>query len=206
MEQDMLLYSAQKQNPEVTTSRERRIAMQAHPTAYKGIFIVLPAILHLTLAMSGSAQAESLKSLSSTRSPATPLDQLETAQPRLMPKPTLAAPAIAYKTTKATPPLHATKKTRILQTRSTTSAITSAARHRLGTAPDLFIGPIEESRKPLQPEDRMVGPAVASHYTSDTHPLEEVPPFAAIRYFMPKPENESYRMDLATQEILHGGN
>ena len=123
-----------------------------------------------------------------------------------MSKPTRAAPAIAYRTTKGAPPLHATEKTRILYTRSTTSAIASAARQRLGTAPDQFIGPIEESRKPLQSEDHMAGPAIATHYASETHSFEEVRPFAAIRYFMPIPENESYRMNQATQEILHGGN
>jgi hypothetical protein len=188
--------------------------MQIHLATYRERPLILAIGLALLLAT--DASAESFKPFSPILSSAGPLSQLETLQvrPPVKPsfafesvnKPSTATPAAAYTVTKGTAPRFTTEKTRILQIRSTPLAVDSAIRTRLRSTSSLFVGPLEERRRPVSADNRILGPTIPLQHTSGLHAFEESRPLSAMAFPRPGAESESDRMDQTTQEILHGGN
>ena len=188
--------------------------MQIHLTTYRERSLILA--LGFTLLLATDTNAESLKPFSATLSSTSPLSQPEKPQIRPPAKPSFifesvnkssaTTPAVGYTVTKGATPLYATEKTRILQIRSTPLAVDSAIRSRLRSTSSLFVGPLEERRRPLSTDNRILGPTIPLQHTSVLHAFEESRPLSAMAFPMPGAESESDRIDQATQEILHGGN
>lgn len=116
------------------------------------------------------------------------------------------SPAKAHTQFMKVPDLPYNGKRQVLRIRTTLPEIGISAHYKA----DTLIGPVQEIRKPVLSDDRTVSQAIATQpSTVQSHSLLGGQPFVALNPFqsaLQLPDNESFRMNLTTEQALQGGN
>jgi len=115
-------------------------------------------------------------------------------------------PAGARKALAGIPARYTRSEPRLLEARLIAPHTFDAIQNRARTKPNLFIGPTQESMKPEIFKNQQAELTIAHSYASLSSLFPRNHPFIALNAVPQLSANESYRMNQATHEILHGGN
>ena len=198
--------------------RQTKRSRMMHASAIQWLerFLVLSVVLSPILAVAAGASATPLASPPRTWPPGSPIDQTTAWQNRSASQPSSAletkhkrnvrVPAGARKPHAGIPARYTNSEPRALGARPIAPHAFDAIQHRARTKPNLFIGPTQESRKSEFSSNLQTELTIAPSYASLSSLFPRNHPFIALNAVPQLSANESYRMNQATHEILHGGN
>ncbi len=196
--------------------KKRGRMMHTFPIQWLERFLVLSVILNPILAVAAGACATPLASPPRTWPPGSLIDQTtawqnqSASQPssalETMHKRTVRVPAGARKPHAGIPARYTRSEPRVLETRIIAPHTFDAIQNRARTKPNPFIGPTQESRKPEISTNQQAKLTIAPSYASLFPLFPKNYPFTVLNAVPQLSANESYRMNQATHEILHGGN
>ena len=196
--------------------KKRSRMMHTFPIQWLERFLVLSVVLNPILAVAAGACATPLASPPRTWPPGSLIDQTtawqnqSASQPssalETMHKRTVRVPAGARKPHAGIPARYTRSEPRALETRIIAPHTFDAIQNRARTKPNPFIGPTQESRKPEISTNQQAKLTIAPSYASLFPLFPRNYPFTALNAVPQLSANESYRMNQATHEILHGGN